>query len=61
MDYSIIEVNDERMNDLDIEPIFLTKPTDIKNGDHVYAIQHLLGVCLAISSTDSIVEGGYLE
>jgi len=55
MDYGIIEINDEKMNDLDIEPIFLTKPADIKNGNQVYVIQHPLGGCLAISSSDSIV------
>jgi len=61
MDYSIIEINDEKTNDLGIEPIFLTNPADIKNGDQVYVIQHPLGGRLAFSSSESIVEGGYLE
>jgi len=60
MDYSIIEINDEITNDLDIEPIFLTKPAEVTNGDQVYVIQHPLGGRLAISS-ESIVEGEYLE
>ena len=56
MDYSIVEVDDGKIVDYDIQPIHLSHPADIKNGDQVYVIQHPRGGSLAFSSSQSIVE-----
>ena len=56
MNYSILEVDDDKIIDHDIQPIHLSKPANIKNGDQVYVIQHPRGSSLAFYSSESIVE-----
>ena len=54
-DYSIIEVDDDKIIEYDIQPIHLSQPANIKNGDQVYVIQHPRGGSLAFSSSESTV------
>ena len=56
MDYSVVEVNEDKIKDYDIQPIHLSCAPDIKNGDQVYIIQHPRGGSLAFSSSESIVK-----
>ena len=60
LDYSIVEVNDDKMIDYDIQPMHLSQPADIKSGDQVYVIQHPRGGSLAFSSSESIVQSEYM-
>ena len=53
--YSIIEVDDDKIIEYDIQPIHLSQPANIKNGDQVYVIQHPRGGSLAFSSSESTV------
>ena len=55
-DYSIMEVDDNKIIEYDIQPIHLSQPANIKNGDQVYVIQHPRGGSLAFSSSDSTVK-----
>ena len=54
-DYSIIEVDDDKIIEYDIQPIHLSQPANIKDGDQVYVIQHPRGGSLAFSSSESTV------
>ena len=56
LDYSIIEVDENKTDELDIQPIHLSKPADIKNDDQIYVIQHPRGGHLAFSSSESKVQ-----
>ena len=56
LNYSVVEVNEDKIIDYDIQPFHLFHPADIKNGDQVYVIQHPRGGSLAFSSSESIVE-----
>ena len=61
MDYALVEIDEEKLVDprtkksLDVNPIHLTRPADIREGDQIYVIQHPRGEQLAFSSSDSIV------
>ena len=48
------------MIDYDIQPIHLSQPANIKNGDQVYVVQHPRGKSLTFFSSESIVEGEYI-
>ena len=63
LDYTLVEIDEDKLVDsktnrsLDISPMQLIRPADIKEGDQIYVIQHPRGEQLAFSSSDSIVLG----
>ena len=60
LNYSVLEVDDDKIIDYDIQPIHLSQPADIKDGDKVYVVQHPRGRSLTFSSSESIVESEYI-
>ena len=63
LDYTLVEIDEDKLVDsktnrsLDISPMQLIRPADIKEGDQIYVIQHPRGKQLAFLSSDSIVLG----
>ena len=61
LDYTLVEIDEDKLVDsktnksLDISPMQLIRPADIKEGDQIYVIQHPRGEQLAFSSSASIV------
>ncbi|XP_065900703.1 uncharacterized protein [Dysidea avara] len=61
LDYTIIEIDETKMKDpetgkrLDIEPIYLMYPADIRTDDQIYVIQHPRGDKLTFSPSQCTV------
>ena len=67
LDYSVIEINENELKDpytntpLNINPLQLTSPVNIKDNDQVHVIQHPRGGELSLSSSESYVESKFLQ
>ena len=63
LDYTLIEIDENELVDkktnksLNIEPMQLMRPPNIKRGDHIYVLQHPRGDEFSFSSSESIVLG----
>ena len=63
LDFTIVRLTDAKLKDtgtgqsLDINPIILSRPADIKNRDQIYVIQYPHGGNLSLSASSCCLKG----